>query len=234
MLMKKAEAEAEAKKNAQAQYLLENYGTAKPKSNTTSTTSTSNLNPSTTTASKPKAITSTSTYVEYTSSGIPKTSTKSSSIARSKYPEDIHPNNHTSIFGSWWHNFTWGYACCHSTVRNSYCTGEEGKVAFAEAEGRRLGNDLLAIEGGEGQGGGEAGDGSAGKEKEDEASREKEKEKEKAATTREDGQKDKKKRTIHEIQSGISEEDMEQYKRSKLSAQDPMAAMLGRDELVEG
>ena len=41
-----------------------------------------------------------------------------------------------------------------------------------------------------------------------------------------------KKRTLQEIQSGVTEGEMEAYKRNKLSAEDPMSGMLGRDELV--
>ena len=39
-------------------------------------------------------------------------------------------------------NLKWGYACCHSTVRNSYRTGKEGKLAFEEAERKRIGANL--------------------------------------------------------------------------------------------
>ena len=228
LLIRKAEAEAAAKKDSQRQYLLDRYGTADPSSASTKTDSTTTAAISSSNTSKPRAITATSTYVEYTSSGLPKNAPKPT-LARSKYPEDIHPNNHTSVFGSWWHNFTWGYVCCHSTVRNSYCTGEEGKLAFEQAEGRRKGADLgLLLENGEGEeepveaNGVDEQDENAEKTDQDEA----------RAAAKADTQK--RKRTIHEIQSGISEEEMEAYKRSKLSTQDPMAAMLGRDELVEG
>jgi pre-mRNA-processing factor SLU7 len=38
-------------------------------------------------------------------------------------------NNHTSVWGSFYDRRSgkWGYRCCHATVRNSYCMGEEGK-----------------------------------------------------------------------------------------------------------
>ena len=49
------------------------------------------------------------------------------SIAKSKYEEDVHHGNHTSVFGSFWKNGQWGYACCHSFEKNSYCVGEKGK-----------------------------------------------------------------------------------------------------------
>jgi pre-mRNA-processing factor SLU7 len=39
-----------------------------------------------------------------------------------------------------------------------------------------------------------------------------------------------KKRTIEELKSGITEEEMESYKRSRLAADDPMANFIGKDE----
>ncbi|XP_076164779.1 pre-mRNA-splicing factor Slu7 isoform X2 [Ptiloglossa arizonensis] len=45
-------------------------------------------------------------------------------VIRSKYEEDIFPNNHTSVWGSYWQSGKWGYKCCHSCIKNSYCTGE--------------------------------------------------------------------------------------------------------------
>jgi len=32
-----------------------------------------------------------------------------------------------SVWGSYWKGSSWGYACCHSFVKQSYCTGEAGK-----------------------------------------------------------------------------------------------------------
>ena len=43
--------------------------------------------------------------------------------ARSRYDEDMLFNNHTKVWGSWWKEGRWGYACCHNTLKNSYCTG---------------------------------------------------------------------------------------------------------------
>ena len=50
-------------------------------------------------------------------------------VAKSKYEEDVFVNNHTSVWGSYWSEGQWGYACCHSLVKLSYCTGEAGKLA---------------------------------------------------------------------------------------------------------
>ncbi|XP_065071059.1 pre-mRNA-splicing factor SLU7-like [Rhopilema esculentum] len=67
-------------------------------------------------------------YVEYSRTGkIVKGQEKA--VSKSKYEEDVFINNHTSVWGSYWHDFQWGYACCHSFVKMSYCTGEAGKEA---------------------------------------------------------------------------------------------------------
>lgn len=64
-------------------------------------------------------------FVEYDEAGLIKGAPGRST--KSKYAEDVFPGNHTSIWGSWWSDFKWGYACCRSFVKNSYCTGEAGK-----------------------------------------------------------------------------------------------------------
>lgn len=53
----------------------------------------------------------------------------------SKYEEDIYMNGHISVWGSFFHMgaFTWGYADDHSLLRNSYCTGMNGRIANDEA-----------------------------------------------------------------------------------------------------
>lgn len=60
--------------------------------------------------------------------------------ARSRYEEDVLTNNHTSVWGSWWRDGTWGYACCHQTVRNSYCTGRAGEAAATAVAEQMLAN----------------------------------------------------------------------------------------------
>lgn len=49
-----------------------------------------------------------------------------------KYQEDVLEGNHTAVWGSWYDRGTqqWGYACCWSTLRGSYCTGQAGKDAI--------------------------------------------------------------------------------------------------------
>ncbi|KAK0545856.1 mRNA splicing protein [Tilletia horrida] len=76
----------------------------------------------------------TENYVEYSRSGqVIKGAQRVK--AKSKYDEDVYENNHTAVWGSWYDigSAEWGYGCCHSTVPNSYCTGEAGIAAASSA-----------------------------------------------------------------------------------------------------
>jgi pre-mRNA-processing factor SLU7 len=59
----------------------------------------------------------------------------------SQYEEDIFINGHTTVWGSYFHRgaFQWGYADDHSLMKNSYCTGENGRIANDEANEMRFG-----------------------------------------------------------------------------------------------
>ncbi|OJJ43464.1 hypothetical protein ASPZODRAFT_136339 [Penicilliopsis zonata CBS 506.65] len=188
IMRKKEIAEAEAKRQSQRKALLDKYGGAE------------HLAP---TPLRETMVVENERFVEYDETGAIKGAPKQA--VKSKYAEDILVNNHSTVWGSWWFNFEWGYACCHSTVKNSYCTGEDGKKAFEEASDRMLQ---------------EAADNA--NENDDGLEAEKESKKSEALNAT-------KKRTIMELQSGITEEEMETYKRSRLAAQDPMAAFLGKD-----
>jgi pre-mRNA-processing factor SLU7 len=196
VLRKKQTEEAESKKTTQRKALLEKYGGAE------------HLQPA-----PVQDVLENERYVEYDQSGAVKGQIKS--IPRSKYAEDVFTNNHTSVFGSWWSNFQWGYQCCHSLVKNSYCTGEEGKEAFQEAEKMRMGELLLE-------------DVESAKERSEHEDRQQ-------STTNGDAEKDApvaKKRTLQEMREGVTEEELEAYKRSRTAADDPMAKYLGKDEAV--
>lgn len=54
-------------------------------------------------------------------------------IPTSRWEEDVHPGNHVSVWGSWYSGSSWGYACCHSTTKGSYCTGRAG-IEATDAE----------------------------------------------------------------------------------------------------
>uniref|UniRef100_A0A3B3TRB8 Pre-mRNA-splicing factor SLU7 n=1 Tax=Poecilia latipinna TaxID=48699 RepID=A0A3B3TRB8_9TELE len=64
-------------------------------------------------------------YVEYSRHGAVLKGLEKA-VARSKYEEDVLINNHTCIWGSYWKDGCWGYKCCHSLVKQSYCTGQAG------------------------------------------------------------------------------------------------------------
>lgn len=57
-----------------------------------------------------------------------------------RYEEDVLVNNHTCVWGSWWKDGSWGYKCCHSFVKNSYCTGGAGLQATTASAGLAVAN----------------------------------------------------------------------------------------------
>jgi pre-mRNA-processing factor SLU7 len=67
-------------------------------------------------------------YVEYSRTGAVIKGQERAKV-KSRYEEDVFINNHTSVWGSYWVSGKWGFACCHSLIKNSFCTGEAGKRA---------------------------------------------------------------------------------------------------------
>jgi pre-mRNA-processing factor SLU7 len=199
---KKALEESEAKKAAHRKALLDKYGGEEYLADD---------------KLKKVAVVENERYVEYDERGGIKGAPKTK--AKSKYPEDVFINNHKSVWGSWWSNFKWGYACCHSTVKNSYCTGEDGKKAFEQAERLRTAADMEEVP-------------KAIAWKQDEALEEH------VPNAVEHDQKAKldaasrKKRTLEEMTSGITEEEMEEYRKKRTMANDPMAVYLGKGEVA--
>ncbi|KAJ5885151.1 hypothetical protein N7495_009661 [Penicillium taxi] len=179
-LRKKEKEEGETKRQAEQKALLEKYGGSEYLQ----------TNPL-----RDTMIVENERFVEYDESGAIKGAPKKAT--KSKYPEDVMVNNHTSTWGSWWHDFKWGYSCCFSFVKNSYCTGEDGKKAFEE-EGNML---LLSNNDPEESWTGQPAD----------------------KDEKKDSESNGKKRTLMELQSGITEEEIESYKRSRVAADDPMA-----------
>uniref|UniRef100_A0A1I7XGV3 Pre-mRNA-splicing factor SLU7 n=1 Tax=Heterorhabditis bacteriophora TaxID=37862 RepID=A0A1I7XGV3_HETBA len=66
----------------------------------------------------------TENYVEYSRKGKVVKGEERTKI-KSRYEEDVYPMNHKSVFGSYWVDGQWGYRCCHSLIKNSYCTGKD-------------------------------------------------------------------------------------------------------------
>ncbi|KAI5474367.1 pre-mRNA-processing factor SLU7 [Pseudohyphozyma bogoriensis] len=93
-------------------------------------------------ASVPKELLGgqTEDYVEYSRTGqIVKGRERAK--ARSKYEEDVYPGNHSSVWGSYYSTTSglWGYSCCHSTMKKSYCAGDAAKESAAAHDGGGLG-----------------------------------------------------------------------------------------------
>ena len=77
-------------------------------------------------------------YVEYSEDG-KVIKGHEPAIPKSKYAEDVYENNHAAVWGSYWKDGKWGYACCCLTVRNSYCTGSAGQaIANSSAKRKRI------------------------------------------------------------------------------------------------
>jgi len=125
-------------------------------------------------------------------------------IARSKYEEDVFRFRHTSVWGSFWREGQWGYACCSSTVRNSYCLGKAAAAAgtamadIMQAELAKLAAPPAAAPPPQNQ------NPSA------EAARNP--------------------KRFSEADVSVSEQDMEEYRKGKSLADDPMASYLQKEQ----
>lgn len=71
----------------------------------------------------------TDTYIEYSRQGQVIKGCQKAKIC-SIYEEDVYINNHSSVWGSYWSDGQWGYRCCHSMIKNSYCTGDNNKIKY--------------------------------------------------------------------------------------------------------
>ncbi|KAI1176387.1 putative mRNA splicing protein [Nemania sp. FL0916] len=197
-LRKKEKEDADRKKAAHLKALQDKYGGGDE----------STMMPS---ALRNVLVTESEQFVEYDEAGLIKGAP--TTIARSKYAEDVFTNNHTSVWGSWWSNFKWGYACCHSSIKNSYCTGEEGKKAWENAERQRTGAGLI----------------------EDAPAPEETRDDNQENTAQEEAEPPKqtaKKRTMEEMMGGVTEAEMDEYRRKRTAADDPMAKYLGTDQIA--
>ena len=184
MVLKRLAREADERRAAQRKALLDRYGGGehldKPD------------------AGKAPLVTESERFVEYDERGAVKGVPRVS--PRSKYAEDVRVNNHASVWGSWWADFRWGYACCHSTIKQSYCTGSDGIKALEEEQRRKEGLDVEAAD-----------------QKQLEAAPPEESE------DRDDGERDRRKRRVDEMRDAVTEEDVEEYRRKRNNFNDPMA-----------
>ncbi|KAJ2453334.1 mRNA splicing protein [Coemansia sp. RSA 2336] len=73
-------------------------------------------------APPPELLQQSEQYVEYSRTG--QLVSGHAAAQPKRYKENVHPLNHSSVFGSWWDDGKWGYRCCKQTMRNSYCTAK--------------------------------------------------------------------------------------------------------------
>lgn len=197
----------------------------------------------------------TEAYVEYNREGRVIKGAVAVVVARTKYDEDVYSNNHTSVWGSYYNRAraVWGYHCCHSCLRNSYCTGAKGRqandAANSEAmdafQARKMLDANPKKASAEGAASaltkrsdifGESSAASAGAidaAKLDKARRRAEEEqqdqKAKASASGDD-----RKRGYNSMQNvDVTVEDMEVYRMKKTKGDDPMAAFMDSDTLLE-
>jgi len=173
-------------------------------------------------------------YVEYSRAG-QVIHGKERAKTRSKYPEDVYVNNHTSVWGSWYDtaSSTWGYACCHSTVHISYCTGEAGKQAATASSAQNLLKasesqleDLTLKSPPEGGGGDKGKQRKTDIDVEAEQSKLSEERKRKGRVNEGDERFSKKSKNEEGVESkkfDVSEDELERYRREKGRMEDPMA-----------
>ncbi len=132
-------------------------------------------------------------------------------VARSKYEEDVYRYHHTSVWGSFWKEGQWGYACCKSTVRNSYCLGKSATAAdSAMADIMKSELSKLAA----------AATGAAPHETQRHI-----------ATHVTDTARNARRFNSSEMDVSVSEKDMEDYRKGKLLASDPMATYVDADDM---
>lgn len=181
-------------------------------------------------------------YVEYSRAG-QVIHGKERAKARSKYPEDVYINNHTSVWGSWYDSAssTWGYACCHSTVHISYCTGEAGKQAATASSAQNLlkgsglqPEDLTSKSPPEGGGGDKGKQRKTDVDVEAEQSKLSEERKRKGRVNEGDERFNKKSKNEEAAESkkfDVSEDELERYRRERGRMEDPMANYVDSEDL---
>ncbi|ETN00366.1 hypothetical protein PPTG_18061 [Phytophthora nicotianae INRA-310] len=185
-------------------------------------------------------------YVEYSRDGRVVKGRERAPV-RSKYVEDAFENNHTSIWGSWFDRteMAWGYACCHSKVRKSYCTGEDGKKAIEESKTTKTERAMLKIPEKSETDGSVATQAGGVISKRSEMYGEniapeldemklKKAIKKAAKEKKKQAEQDDKKRKYNSMGNyEVNAEEMEAYKLLKTRGEDPMANVLGNDVLLD-
>jgi pre-mRNA-processing factor SLU7 len=132
-------------------------------------------------------------------------------VTRSKYEEDVFRFHHTAVWGSFWREGQWGYSCCKSTVRNSYCLGKSASAAGSAME------DIMK---------GELSKLTAAKATPPPAPL-------KSSTgSLADDTRNSKRFNSSDVDVSVTDESMEEYRKGKMLASDPMAGYLDQEEGV--
>lgn len=205
LLHRQHKAQAEAAERARRQQLLDTYGTGDAHYIGADSAASSDASASAAAAAADAAtvFSQTEEYVEYGRDGrVVGGSAAARGPRRSRWEEDVLVNNHTSVWGSWWHDGHWGYACCHSLVKNSICTGEAGKQAQQAQQAPQAPPPPPPVA-----------------------------EKERAKEGKEDEEDEFVAKKRRKYNSGkddgtVTEEQLEEYRRTRVLADDPMKAFL--------
>jgi pre-mRNA-processing factor SLU7 len=205
LMKKEVTAKKQVEQSAKRNSILEKYGNAG--------TSTAELDPR-------LRLGQSELYMEYSWDGrVVKGVGKQ--LPKSKYEEDVYLNNHTTVWGSYYnkHRHCWGYGCCHSLIKNSYCTGAIGKAANDAAnEANMDANQVTTMF--KSQQAQKAANDTAKKRPAEEA----DSGKSKSLSTRGES-------SFGEQKMGVSNEEMEEYKMKRARREDPMANFVDSDDM---
>lgn len=197
----------------------------------------------------------TESYVEYNREGRVIKGAAPAVVVRTKYEEDVFVNNHTAVWGSYYNRAraVWGYQCCHSCMRNSYCTGAKGRLANDAANSEAMdafqarkmldsnpkkdaapaGNTLTKRSDIFGESN-PAAVSSLDADKLARAQRKADEQEAQARSSAAAGTGDERKRGYNSMQSvDVTAEDMEVYRMKRVKGDDPMAALLDSDTVLE-
>ncbi|POW07267.1 hypothetical protein PSHT_10010 [Puccinia striiformis] len=175
----------------------------------------------------------TESYVEYSRTGLV-VKGQERAKAKSKYDEDVYPGNHISVWGSWYDikKMIWGFSCCHSTTKHSYCTGKAG-IEAANDQLNSTGTRALGTSSGAGAKSGSGGETNSLVQQIEKNIKRKAAEAAASVEVELGGEEDGKKRFAQDGGDfGITEEQLEAYRMNRdLGQEDPMSN-IGKDELL--
>ncbi len=209
-VFKKVKTQSSEEKKKQMEQLLEQYGGKEHLS-----------------APPKDVVAQTEQYFEYGPDGKIIKGDEPVRVVRSKWEEDVFLNNHTKVWGSYWHDGQWGFACCHQFVKNSYCTGLVLKKEVPPATVVPA-NDEKSEEKNKSQSNNDSDSDSSDSESSD---KKKKKKKEKKSKKDKGSVLDSKKRKYNSMADvDVSDKDMEEYRNKRVRFDDPMKDFVSNDK----